>query len=81
MAIEKDGECLLCEGSPSVYVIFRPLIVALFALIVLFFVDASIFDEVWVLTSWRSHSDLLVVCLWISHKNSTSAFVRQEESF
>ena len=46
MAIEKDGECFLCEGSTSVYVVFCPLVMAVFALIALFFLDASIFDEV-----------------------------------
>ena len=65
MAVEKDGECFLCEGSACVCVIFRPLIVAFFAFVALFFVDVSIFDEVFVLTFWAVHEVLLGKCgIW-----------------
>lgn len=59
MAIEKDGECFLCEGSTSVCVVFCPLIVAVLTVFTLFFVDVSVFDEVGVLTSWAVHEGLL----------------------
>jgi hypothetical protein len=82
VAIEKDGECAFSEGSPSVCVVFCPLIVAVFALIALFFVDVSIFDEVFVLTFWTVHNreplcevriDLrqeYLICLCSSRKKS-----------
>ena len=66
MAVEKDGECFLCEGSPAIDRVFYPLIVAVFTLIPLSFGDTSIFDEVFVLTSWAVHRCLLlVVFLWM----------------
>ena len=55
VAIEKDGEGFLRNRPPSVGMVFRPLRVAVFALIALFFVDTSIFHEVRVLTSWAVH--------------------------
>ena len=79
VAVEKDGECFLCEGSASIGMIFSLLVVAVFALIALFFVDMSIFNEVWVLTSWATHNRLLVACVWICPKDSVSVFARQKK--
>ena len=54
VAIEKDGECAFSEGSGVCGVLST--VVAFFALIALFFVDESIFDEVFVLTFWTVHN-------------------------
>ena len=78
MAVEKDSECFLCAGSASVCVLCGPLIVAVFTFIALFLVDASIFDEVWVLTSWALHKrNLLVVSVLIFVQDTPFIFLGQ----
>ena len=78
MGIEKNSECLLCEGSASVCFLCRPLIGTCFTFIALFVVDVSVFHEVGVLTSWTTHLCLLAG-LWIYRKDSVSVlFVKKK---